>query len=99
MKIQFTAITPENSCYVFMFSEEDYASFLNYNQLDITLAPSWTKVCDAVQSRVLDYDIPTIKRDKVVSLSLGLKDYVWQRLNTKYPLVNFIGARLIAILN
>ena len=96
MKIQFTAITPENSCHVFMFGEEEYANFLKYNQLDVAFAPSWTEVCDAINDDVIDYCIPTIKRDRVVSLSLGIKNYVWLQLTTKYPLVNFIGASLTA---
>ena len=95
MKIQFTAITPENSCYIFMFGEEDYANFLNYNQLDISYAPSWTQALYVIiNGGIPDYDIPNVTRTKTVSLWLGVKDYVWQRLTTKYPLVNFIGARL-----
>lgn len=99
MKIQFTAITPENSCYVFMFGEENYDNFLKYNKLDVAFAPSWYEVCDVIKDEVIDYMIPTIKRDRAVSLSLGIENYVWLQLTTKYPLVNFIGARLIAILN
>lgn len=96
MKIPFTAITVDNSCYVFMFGEEDYTNFLNYNQLDISHAPSWPEALYAIinSGGVVDYDIPNVARTKTVSLWLGVEDYVWQRLITKYPLVNFIGARL-----